>query len=315
MTSSLLLSQLVLLPGIPTTPVPPPKKAEERASPASEDGALAHHGMFDFMEGLCEIEIGRDLNGMLECIPSAPQNLKMVEGSYVIASINAFADLSIIPLDNTPEVKLGNEWFAQKTSLAEAFATMRKCCAEKKFMALDLHSFGAWITHDQTRYASLLAELKARYCRSVGAFKVIILFADPIKLGQCEEEHCVILEVAEDFSKGELRIVDAERRLHSLHNRETVIGLFVRRKWVVTDSCAEKEWLARGKGTSFKPASRTRTGKAEACSRGLPDPGENPPDALPAESCVETSTQLTLSADSPWAEIVRENNRRRRVKS
>lgn len=263
---------------VPTAPVPPSKKIEESA-PASFLGDVSGHEEFGFMRKFQDVEIGRELKGMIECIPDCPENLVMDEDAYFISVIDPAAELIFFPLDNTPEVisddeETKGEWVRQKTSLAEAFANMRSICADerkkpvparecKKFIPLDLHTFGAWIEHDSScRFIKLLADLQARYARKdKRPFKVAVLFADPVKLGECEEEHCVILDIPSDFSRGDLRVVDCHRRLYSLHEYETVIGIFIRRKDAVVSSQAEALWLKRGMGYRFKPKHQEPTGR------------------------------------------------------
>lgn len=294
MNISSLLLQLVLFTGIPTEPVPPQSHESDAETSENHVGDLSQIPELPFIveyfgpsrsealppsksgvgsgsvskEVKQHVEVERRIRVIEECIDSVPPHLKL-DPNYGVFSVNPDAKLLTWQLDN-PLYVVGErgEQIIQKTSLSEAFATLRKICLEGVCVPIDLYTFRVLINRSPEVYTAFIDMLKLCYSSYE---KLILLFADPINLGISHEEHCIIWEPGKDFASGELRIVACERKVFSLNDRETVAGVFVNRNDARIDRFKENFWLQRGQGTWFVPAHKNTIQPVPPSEKQIPE--------------------------------------------
>ncbi len=186
-----------------------PKYAESVLEPTPDlVGDVSNHPEFPSL--FC-----RFLKVLISCLPIAFSRIKLDEKKYRFDFLNDTASIQFVTLDNPPIDQ------SSKTSLGEAKATLDKLWGHG-FCPLDYFSFRR-IVDDTLRDDALTEILEKRYGRY---HSVYILFADPIRLGENQEEHFLVYELRYGLEHAHLTVMH-ENKLISLFAGETVIAACV----------------------------------------------------------------------------------------
>lgn len=161
-----------------------------------------------------EFIISRPLPDLIECLPPAFSNVKVQTDKYIPMYVNTKPTISLFPLDN-PYV---DDSSTGTTSLREAADNQKRFWKDRVFAPLDWFLF-AKLLEEQSEGPALFVQRILNQYRHYS--NVALLFADPVLLGQSQEDYYLMWE-ANESGEFKYNVVSGDRR-YSLLDRETIV--------------------------------------------------------------------------------------------